>query len=83
MKGPLMRILSTGGVVELEVDPQEQRSAVGEHWNAIQNVLAGNSHATDDFRGMRIAGIELEANPYVISRWAHEHDVEFEDIYAS
>lgn len=90
----LMRVLSTHGVVEAEIPDKKERSVIGAHWNAIQKVLGGDAKAIQDFEGVtvhepgekdqeRSTTYGLEADPKRISRWAHEHDVEFEDIYAS
>jgi hypothetical protein len=80
---PLMRILSTTGLVETEVADSDERSDVGRHWNAIQAVLGGDLSTIGDYEGVTVAGHELQTDPRAITRWGKEQDVEFEDIYES
>jgi hypothetical protein len=64
---PLMRILSTRGLVETEVPNPFARSSVGSHWNAVQAVLAGDLSTIGNYKGMTIAGHELETDPKAIA----------------
>ncbi len=80
---PLMRILSTEGVVEVEVGDRDERSLVIAHWHAIDRVREGDTSKIGDYAGKRAAEHELEADPKTITRWAKQDDLDFEDIYAS
>lgn len=83
-EGPLMRILSTEGLVETELPDFWDRSEVGLHWNAVQRLLdTGDDSELRPFSGQRIAGYELETDPKTITRWARQGDLDFEDIYGT
>ncbi len=80
-EAPLMRILSTEGVLETEVPEPKDRSLVIGHWNAIDRVLEGDKSKIAAYKGKVAAGHTLEADPKKITQWAKQGDLDFEDIY--
>jgi len=79
---PVMRLLTTDGVVEVEVPGEDERSEVGHYWIAVQHVLdTGKNTLIKEFEGVEIGGHELEIDREKITRWAKQGDLDFEDIY--
>ncbi len=78
----VMRLLTTEGVVEVEVAAEDRRSEIGSHWNAVQHVLdTGKDDLVKEFEKVKIEGYVLETDPDAITRWAKQGDLDFEDIY--
>ena len=80
---PVMRLLTPRGVVEVEVPEEEERKSVSGYWYGVKLVSGGDRGALKGYRGVRIAGYELETDPRLVTRWLKQNDVEFEDIYES
>jgi len=79
---PVMRLLTTEGVVEVEVPGEGERSDVGSYWAAVQHVLdTGKSTLIKQFKGVEIEGHQLEIDTGKITRWAKQGELDFEDIY--
>jgi hypothetical protein len=76
-----MKIVSTGGVVVRPVRGSRARTRVANHANAIQASLLGDSSALRSFRGQRVAGVELEADPDVIARLSASGELDPFDLY--
>jgi hypothetical protein len=80
----VMRVLTQGGVEDVEVDAPNERSLLGSYWNAVQNFLnTGDESHLEDFEGERVAGRILETDPDRIEYWARYGELDFEDIYES
>ena len=77
-----MRVFTATGVAVLDVKGETDRSTVGRHWNAIKAFLGGEVEALEPFRGETVARRRLQTNPDRIEKWAHQGDLDFEDIYA-
>jgi hypothetical protein len=76
-----MRVLTTEGVMDLDLGDPDERSRAGSHWNAVTRCLGtGEPHSLVDFRGRMVAGFELETDPNVIEIREAEGDLEI-DIY--
>ena len=79
---PLMRVLTTDGVRDIRIPDAGDRSLAGEHWNAVQRFLAtGDSDQLARFRGLPVAGVELETDPDVIEDREVEGDLDIDHIY--
>ena len=79
-----MRILTQGGVEDLELRSAEARSAVGSYWNAVRRYLwTGNTDELERFSRTRIRGRRLLTDPERIDQLARIGELEFEDIYES
>jgi hypothetical protein len=78
---PLMRILATRGLRDVEVAQAPEASLIGQHWNAIQRLLEGDDRGLEAFRAVRVAGLWLETDPDEIERLARIGEIEIEDIY--
>jgi hypothetical protein len=79
---PLMRVLTTEGVVDLDLSDPTDRSAAGSHWNAVTRFL-GTGEIDDlvDFRGQTVGGFELETDPDIIEIREGDGDLDIERIY--
>jgi len=77
-----MRVLTTDGVLDLEVADEDERSAVASHWNYVDLYLAtGNTEGLDDLRGLKVAGKELETDGGFIAEREAEGQLGIGDIY--
>jgi len=82
MAGVLMRVLTSDGVRDLEVRDTQDRSLVGDHWNAIQHFLGtGKTDQLARFGGLTVAGVELESDPDVIEDREAEGDLDIDHVY--
>ena len=79
-----MRILTSGGVTDVELASSRARSVVGNHWNAIQAFLyTGETEQLEPYRRLRVAGHWLLTDPDEIERLARIGELDLEDIYES
>src|SRR3954462_12121041 len=77
-----MRILTPDGLAEVEVGDPDERSRVGDYWNAVQYRLdTGSDSELRRFDGVTVAGRPLETDGRTIDRWARQGEIDFEDIY--
>lgn len=77
-----MRITSTSGVVERAVRGSRQRTRLARHANAVRRYLeTGDPEPLDEFRGVRIAGVELETDPDRLDEYARQGEFEWFDLY--
>jgi hypothetical protein len=79
-----MRVVSTGGTVEVEVRGSRQARRIAQHMNAVKQFLAtGDETALRRFEGAKVAGVLLETDPDKIEEMGRVHELSFEDIYSS
>jgi len=77
-----MRVVSTDGVVEVEVRGSRQATRIAQHMNAVKVFLdTGDDEALRRLRGVKVAGHLLETDPDKIEELARVHELSFEDIY--
>jgi hypothetical protein len=77
-----MRILTTRGVEDVELETFNARSIVGSHWNAVQRLLyKGETDELERFAGIRIRGRQLLTDPDEIERQARIGELDVDDIY--
>jgi hypothetical protein len=77
-----MRILTSGGVADVELRTFAARSKVGSYWNALQHFLAtGETERLDEFRRTLIKGHRLLTDPDEIERLARLGELDVDDIY--
>lgn len=77
-----MSVLSTGGVVDVDVRGSRARSVVGRYWNAIQRFAAtGDVGVLTPFVGKRIGGVELATDPDQIEEFLRRREIDIDDIY--
>lgn len=77
-----MRILTRGGVEDVELHTFRARSVVGSYWNAVQRFLAtGETDDLEVYRGYRIRGHWLLTDPDEIERQARIGELNVDDIY--
>lgn len=78
-----MRLISTEGVIDVEVRSSRQASLIGRHMNAVKTLLVtGDDEPLRAFEGEKVAGHQLETDPEVIEELARVHELSFEDIYS-
>jgi hypothetical protein len=79
-----MRVVSTEGMVDVEVRGSRQARRIAQHMNAVKQFLAtGNDEALRRFEGVKVAGVQLETDPERIEEMGRVHELSFEDIYNS
>jgi hypothetical protein len=93
MASNAMRVLSTDGLVVIEVDRPADQRLIGEHHNAIRRTMEGELAAITRFRGRSVEGysastrkrtrVELESDLTRLKRWYAQGDLDYEDIYES
>jgi hypothetical protein len=77
-----MRVVSSDGVVEVEVRGSRQATRIAQHMNAVKVFLdTGDDEALRRLRGVKVAGHVLETDPDKIEELARVHELSFEDIY--
>lgn len=77
-----MRILTEGGINDVELRTFRARSTVGRHWNAVQSFLvSGESDALEPFARTLIKGRLLLTDPDEIERLARIGELDVDDIY--
>jgi hypothetical protein len=77
-----MRVLTTVGVKDLEIESSSARSVVGGHWNAIQAFLAtGDTDPLEPYTTSVINGYLLLTDPDEIERLARIGELDIDDIY--
>jgi hypothetical protein len=77
-----MRVLAAGGVVEVTVTSSQRASIVGHHWVAVRTYLhVGDVRVLEPFRGVTVAGVELESDPDAIDELARRGRFDFSSIY--
>jgi len=77
-----MRVLTTAGLRDMELEPFASRSAVGSHWNAVQAFLAtGDTNPLRPFESVLIGDYLLLTDPDEIERLARIGELDVDDIY--
>jgi len=77
-----MRILTSSGVEDVELQTSEARSAVGSYWNAVQHYLStGEADELERFSRTLIRGRRVLTDLDEIERLARIGDLDIEDIY--
>jgi hypothetical protein len=95
----LIRVLTTEGVLDLEVVDQDERSLAASHWNAVKRYLGtGKTDRLDEFKGQTVAGFrpetdrepetdpdvfELATDPDVIDERESDGELDIERIYTT
>jgi hypothetical protein len=78
----LMRVLTTSGIRDLELDSPQSRSIVGSYWNAIQAFLAtGDTDPLTPYRLIVIKDYLLLTDPDEIERLARVGEIDVDEIY--
>jgi hypothetical protein len=79
-----MSVLSSDGVVDIDVRGSRARSTVGRHWNAIQRFAAtGDVGVLRSFAGRRVGGAELASDPDQIEEFLRRREIDIDDIYVT
>jgi hypothetical protein len=79
---PVMRIISTHGVIAAEVDQPQDRTILGRHANAVGRFLAtGDTDGLIEFVDTVVADHRPETDPDELEAWAAQGELEWEDIY--
>jgi hypothetical protein len=77
-----MRVLTTSGLKDLELDSRKTRSIVGSHWNAIQAFLAtGDTDPLEPYTTTLIKDSLLLTDPDEIERLAQIGEIDIDHIY--
>jgi hypothetical protein len=77
-----MIVISTDGVVELDIPSSREASLVGAHTNAVRRYCRrGDQTQLQRFRGKTVAGVEFETDPGELVGLWHIGELDFEDIY--
>jgi len=84
-----MRILTAGGIEDVELETFRARSIVGSYWNSVQRFLSPRDEADlqqaidelEAFRGIRIRGRRLLTDLDEIERQARIGELDVDDIY--
>lgn len=75
----VMNVVTTEGVQELPLRSSRQASLVGEHANAVKKfLLSGDDEPLDKFRGVKVAGRELEVRPEILEELQRTGELEYE-----
>ncbi|MDQ2889969.1 MAG: hypothetical protein M3R65_05370 [Gemmatimonadota bacterium] len=82
----VIRFLSRGGVISINVRGSESRARIGEYWNAVSYFLkTGDTTKLRAFRGKYLQAqgkrYPFITDPPLLERLAHAGEVQFEDIY--
>jgi hypothetical protein len=79
-----IRVLTTEGPKEVDVQDPEDASLAARHWNAVkQFLLTGNPIPLAEFENETIEGNALETDPDAIEAWDRAGALDFEEIYES
>jgi hypothetical protein len=79
-----MTVLSTDGMVDIDVRGSKARSLVGQHWNAIQRYAAtGDVRILQVFGGKRVGGVVLASDPDVVEELLRRGQIAPEEIYVT
>jgi len=77
-----MHITSTQGDVVRAVRGSVKRSLVAEHANEVRAYLAtGDTSGLERFRGVRVAGVELEADPDKLDEMGRSGELDWLSLY--
>ena len=81
----MMRVLTTKGLVEVNLDDPDERSIVGGHWNAIgQFTKKGHTGYLAEFDFIEVGkGLLLETDPDAIEQFWFNGELDFLDVYTS
>ena len=75
----VMNVITTEGVQEVSVRSSRQASVVGEHANAVKKfLLSGDDEPLHKFRGVKVAGRELETRPEILEELQRTSELEYE-----
>ena len=78
----VLPVLTTEGVVVLEIRDSREASLIGEHWARAGQVVHGRDPAVlRPFARRRIHGYALETDPDRIEELGDQGELRFEDIY--
>lgn len=77
-----VHVIGPDGERWIDTHGSRAASTVGEYWNAVRHYLStGDEGPLERFRGLKVAGVELETDPDVIDELARRGEVSFEDLY--
>lgn len=80
----VLTVVTTDGVMELDVQGSAQREIVSHHWNAIGRLLdprTGDPAPLIALRGVRVAGHELQCDPDAIEELWLGGELDFVQVY--
>lgn len=81
MPGPTVNVITTQGVLPLDLS-EEERSLAASHVNAATHYRdTGESDRLDAFRGVRVGGYKLETDPGELEHLANRQQLDFEEFY--
>jgi len=79
-----MSVLSTEGVVDIDVRGSRARSIVGRHWNAIQRfAVTGDVGVLSPFEGKSVGGAALVTDPDQVEEFLRRREIDIDDIYVT
>ena len=77
-----LRVITTEGIKLVAGLSPATRSLVAKHHNAVRTYLqTGDTHALDEFRGVRVDGHELETRARALDWWGQTDELSYESIY--
>ncbi|MCU1358016.1 MAG: hypothetical protein JWM89_3434 [Acidimicrobiales bacterium] len=77
-----MYVYSAGQVIPVDVRGSRVASSIGRYHSAVHHYLStGDASRLEKFRGVKVGGIELEADVDVIDELARQGSFDFESIY--
>jgi hypothetical protein len=75
----VMNVITTEGVQEVPLRSSRQASLVAEHANAVKKfLLTGDDEPLHKFRGVKVAGHELDVRPEVLEELQRTGELEYE-----
>jgi hypothetical protein len=75
----VMNVITSEGVQEVPLHSSRQASLVAEHANAVKKfLLTGDDEPLHKFRGVKVAGHELEVRPEVLEELQRTSELEYE-----
>jgi len=79
-----MAVLSTEGLVDVDVRGSAKRSLVARHWNAVRHFGAtGDIYQLRRFAGRFVGGFELASDPDDVEEYLARGEPDFDDIYVT
>ena len=77
-----MAVLSTEGLVDVDVRGSAKRSLVARHWNAVRRFGgSGDVYELRRFAGQFVGGVELASDPDAVEEYLRRGEVDIDDIY--
>lgn len=77
-----MNVLTTDGLMTIDVPDEWDRSLIGSYWNAVQVYMkTGRTDWLDFFDGQGVGSVKFETDPDEIDAWWSRGQLDFLEIY--